>query len=214
LKKGENCVGAVLGVGWYKGTFCHWKNGYGDTMQLICEIRIWFEDKTELIIGSDSDWKCHVSAIIASGIYYGEDYDSQVEVKDWSMVGASEADWKPVILTDRRKSDLIERINPPLRIHDRLRVFSVVNNDISEVILDFGQEITGWVEFNPQKVKGTVVLSYGEILQNNHFYRGNLRLARAVHRVVADGRPQLVRPHFTFFGFRFVRVEGIPDLKK
>jgi alpha-L-rhamnosidase len=72
LKKGGNCVGAVLGVGWYKGTFCHRNNGYGDTMQLICEIRIWFEDKTELIIGSDSDWKCHVSAIIASGIYYGE----------------------------------------------------------------------------------------------------------------------------------------------
>jgi alpha-L-rhamnosidase len=57
-------------------------------------------------------------------------------------------------------------------------------------------------------------LSFGEVLQRNHFYRGNLRTARAVHKFIADGRPQIVRPHFTFFGFRFVRVKGIPDPKK
>jgi alpha-L-rhamnosidase len=87
LKKGKNCVGALRGMGWYKGLFCFWKNEYGDTMQLICEIRIWFEDGTKMIVCSDSDWKCHISAFTASGIYYGEDYDSQLAVKNWSLVG-------------------------------------------------------------------------------------------------------------------------------
>ena len=49
----------------------------------------------------------------------------------------------------------------------------------------------------------------GEILQNGNFYRENLRAARAAFKFTSDGNEGWVRPHFTYFGYRYVRVSGI-----
>lgn len=57
-------------------------------------------------------------------------------------------------------------------------------------------------------------LQFGEVLQNGNFYRGNLRLAKAEYIWVSDGNEHILQPHFTFYGYRYVKVEGIPDLKK
>ena len=79
-----------------------------------------------------------------------------------------------------------------------------------EQVLDFGQEITGWVEFDCKAEKGTrIYLQYGEILQDGNFYRDNLRTAKAEFTYISDGSSAHVRPHFTFYGFRYVKVTGM-----
>ena len=79
-----------------------------------------------------------------------------------------------------------------------------------EIVLDFGQNITGWVKFHVEQEAGQEVkLSYGEILQDGCFYRDNLRTAKAEYTYISDGNEEEMRPKFTFYGFRYVKVEGI-----
>jgi alpha-L-rhamnosidase len=225
LREGENVVGIMLAPGWYKGRFVFeggFTNLYGDTMELICELRIRLSDGRELVINSGTDWEGRPSPVKASSIYDGEEYHAAEAIPRWSGspegdAGGSagdEADWLPAVLSDRGVSNLRERINPPLRIHEQLKPEKLITTDSGEQVLDFGQEITGWVSFRLRENKpgAAVRLSYSEIMQGGRFYRDNLRTARAEHIYIGDGKEALVRPHFTFFGFRYVKVEGIPDI--
>jgi alpha-L-rhamnosidase len=223
LQKGTNTIGAMLGPGWYKGRFVFrpgFTDIYGDTMQFICELHIRLTDGTELFVASGNDWESHSSPVKASSIYDGEEYSALETVPNWSIPDSfgnntakdnTSKEWASTKLTNRATFDLRERINPPILIHEKLTPEKIICNDIGEIILDFGQEITGWVSFtvkgkNPADV---VKLSYSEIMQDGKFYRDNLRTAKAEYTYISDGTDAIVRPHFTFFGFRYVKVEGL-----
>jgi alpha-L-rhamnosidase len=217
IREGANTIGAMLGPGWYKGRFVFeggFTDLYGDTMELICELRIRLRDGGELIVNSGPDWEGRPSPIKASSIYDGEEYHAAGAVPGWSCPPDGSRGWLPAIPTGRGVVDLRARVNPPLLIHERLAPERIITTGIGEQVLDFGQEITGWVSFRVGENKpGAVVkLSYSEIMQDGRFYRDNLRSARAEHIYVGDGKEALVRPHFTFFGFRYVKVEGIPRI--
>ncbi len=79
-----------------------------------------------------------------------------------------------------------------------------------------GQNMVGWLNFRVEAPKGTVIkLQYGEELQDGCFYRENLRTAKAEFEYISDGRKTEVQPHFTFYGFRYVKLEGFTgEIKK
>lgn len=218
LREGENTVGAMLGPGWYKGRFVFdggFTNIYGDTMQFICEIRIRYSDGREQTLGSGTEWQGRASPVQAGGIYDGEVYSALDEVPRWSSPGCSTEGWLPAKLTGRDTADLIARINPPLVIHERLKPQKFIRTNIGEWVIDFGQEITGWVEVELKNDVPGIKLSYSEIMQEGRFYRDNLRTAKAEFVYTAagaarDGTVQ-IRPHFTFFGFRYVKIEGLDN---
>ena len=65
------------------------------------------------------------------------------------------------------------------------------------------------MSFRDPGVKGRIyTLRYGEVLQEDCFYRDNLRTAQATYTYVSDGSGAWISPKFTFFGFRYVKLEG------
>ena len=58
--------------------------------------------------------------------------------------------------------------------------------------------------------RSVLKLECAEILNHGVFYRGNYRSAKSEFVYVSDGKTRLIHPHFTFFGFRYIRVSG-PD---
>ena len=99
----------------------------------------------------------------------------------------------------------------PVRARERFKPVRFIRTPKDELVLDFGQEITGWVEFSADvPTDRRVILDFGEILQGGCFYRDNLRTAQARFTYISDGTPKKgIRPHFTYFGFRYVRVTGM-----
>ena len=99
---------------------------------------------------------------------------------------------------------------------EQISVKEILHTPAGETVLDMGQNFAGFVEFDADLPKGTkVVLDFGEILQNDNFYRENYREARSQFVYISGGKPETVCPHFTFFGFRYVRVTGwAGELKK
>ncbi len=107
------------------------------------------------------------------------------------------------------KSHLMDRISIPVLVKESILVKEVIQTPAGETVLDFGQNFAGFVEFEAELPAGTkVVLDCGEILQKGNFYNGNYRDAQSQFIYVSDGRKETVRPHFTFFGFRYIRVTG------
>ncbi|MCD7997694.1 MAG: glycoside hydrolase family 78 protein [Clostridiales bacterium] len=227
LKKGRNCIGAMLGNGWYKGRFgfqADMEALYGDRMQFICELRITTESGRTHVIATGEDWECLPSPVLESSIYNGEVYDARLAVPSWSMAECEE--WKKHVeegcpISSQAvhawkapvpSAPLVERYSLPLTIRERRKPLTVIRTLAGETVIDFGQEITGWMEFPCSAPAGAeVLLKYGEILQDGNFYNDNLRTAKAEYRFISDGTACWVRPHFTYYGFRYVCVSGLSD---
>ena len=200
----KNEISVMLGDGWYKGRFGfqHQKEIYGDTPCLLCELRV-HTDAGEVVIASDETWHCTESAVRFSNIYDGEvldltaDCSKQYAVKEYAQMGY-----------DR----VVERLSLPVRIKHTLRPKEIIKTPKDETIIDFGQEVTGFVTFRAKAEKGhKYFLQYSEILQNGCFYNDNLRTAKAEYTCITDGKEQWIKPHFTFYGFRYVKIEGFGE---
>lgn len=215
LKKGNNCMGAMLGNGWYKGRLGFnggLKEIYGDRFQLLCELHITTESGRTMTLVSDKDWLCRRAPVVESSIYDGEIYDGALEIKGWSMPGLSPGGWEAACLAQTPKAPLRERLSPPLMIQERRKPIALFHTPAGELVLDFGQEMTGWVEFPFKGQKGRTqpaILEYGELLQDGNFYRDNLRTAKARFEYRPTEENAWVRPHFTYYGFRYVRAKGL-----
>ncbi len=204
LKSGNNRISILLGEGWYKGRFGFddvYENLYGDRKKCIAELVI--EDcfgKAERIC-TDEDWKAYAGHIGRNSIYDGE----------WQNDMLEDEPLRVEVLEDDT-SLLTERSGPPIRkVEEFLPVSERFHRD-GYLLLDFGESITGWVEFTGRLEWGQRIrLQYGELLQNQDFYRENLRTAEAEFDYVSDGKEKTVRPHFTYYGFRYVRVEGLKE---
>lgn len=202
LLPGENHVKFRLGDGWYKGWFGlrQTSENYGDRLALIAEIHIWYEDGTFECIGTDESWKAGNSQVVYSGIYPGEIFDATID----------ESPCQKCRVIDLDKNRLSPRLSPPIRVHEKIVPAAKIDTPNKEYVLDMGQNMVGWLSFRCSAPKGKKLhFKFGEILQDGCFYNDNLRTAKAEFTYISDGQEREVRQHFTFYGFRFVKVEGL-----
>lgn len=213
LKDGENVVGAMLANGWAKGrfgTFGDLNTPYCHSFALLCELRITMEDGTVQIIETDTDWRCKPSPIVADGIYDGEIYDANLEISGWSGAEIDDSDWDRVKEFDAAGLGKVEeRLSIPVIIKETIKPAELLHTPAGEFVIDMGQNMVGWLRIHVKEPKGTrITITYGEVLQNDNFYRDNLRSAKAEFIYTSDGREQTIEPGFTFFGFRYAKLEG------
>jgi alpha-L-rhamnosidase len=89
----------------------------------------------------------------------------------------------------------------------------VFRTPAGDIVADMGQNMVGWVRLAAQGPAGTTVtLRHAEVLdKQGNFYTENLRGAKATARyTLKGGAREVFEPHFTFFGFRYVAVDGYP----
>ena len=208
LRAGENVLDVYLGNGWYKGFGPNESDGsrtelYGDRMQMLAELRAVLPDGKSFCLASDESFRCHTGPVLESTIYDGEIYDAR-------LADPGEDGWAAAVSVDAPVGAAADRLSTPLRRHEAIKPVKLLHTPAGEQVLDFGQVITGWVEADVLLPAGAeMALDYGELLQHDNFYNENLRSAKAHFSFTSDGKPAHVRPHFTFYGFRFVRVTGI-----
>ena len=202
-------LSVLLGNGWYKARFgfaCFEDKGfYGNEWKLIAELRIAYEDGTEELIGTDESWSVRRSKIAFSNLYDGETRDDTLP--DLEVCQAK--------LCEPPKGVLTERMSLPVTVHEIFDPVELIHTPAGELVFDMGQEFTGIFTLRVQEPAGTKIhIQTGEILQNGNFYNENLRTARSEYIYVSDGSEKVIVPHFTFYGYRYVKIQGIPGLKK
>ena len=197
-QQGENTLEVWLGDGWFKGRFSSRTapSPYKGEYTLLAELRLRCEDGTEQIIGTDESWQVTPSPVQMDSIYDGETLDLTAD-----CTATAQAIPAPLDMAKVRP-----RLSPPLRIQETRRM-RIVSTD--PLILDAVQNLSGWVKFYCDAPRGTEIrLLYAEHMMNGDVFRGNLRTAQQTFTYVSDGQPREVSPRFTYFGFRYIRVEG------
>ena len=215
LKSGANCLGAMLGDGWFRGRSA-WegkRNLYGKKLALLAQLVVRYTDGTQEMVTSDENWKAATGAVVWSDIYDGEEYDARLEKAGWSAAGFDDQEWKGVTATDARKAKIVAPAGPPVKKIEELKVRRVFKTPGGDTLLDMGQNMVGWVKFRVAAPAGTTIaLRHAEVLDSKgNFYTANLRTAKETIRYTArGGGPEVYEPHFTFQGFRYVAVSGWP----
>lgn len=215
LKNGNNVVGVTLGNGWYRGSLA-WgnnKNIYGKDIALLFQLNITYSDGSTQVIGSDGTWKSSTGAIRYAEIYNGETIDARLNKAGWLLPGYNDADWSGVKTANFSYDNLIATRNEPVKKHETFKPVKIFTTPKGEKVIDFGQNLVGWVLL---KVKGhpgdTITVSHAEVLdKEGNFYTANLRAAKAQDRyILKGGEEEIFEPHFTWHGFRYIRIEGYP----
>lgn len=215
IREGPNAVGAILGDGWYRGYlgFEGRRNLYGERLALLLQLHLKYEDGRVEVVSSDGHWRAARGPIQMSDIYLGESYDARQERPGWDQTGYDDGDWRGVRILDHAKSILVAQIAPPVRRHEQLRPM-ISRSPRGETILDFGQNMVGWVRLRARGPAGTTItLRHAEVLQEGNLYTENLRKAKQTTCYTLKGTTdadEVFEPHFTFQGFRYVAVEGFP----
>ncbi|MGB8476566.1 MAG: glycoside hydrolase family 78 protein [Candidatus Acidiferrum sp.] len=215
VKRGENCIGARLGDGWFRGrmTWEHHRDSYGTKLALLAQLVITYTDGKQEIIGSDDAWKAATGPILMSDIYDGETYDARLERTGWDEAGYKDDDWKGVTVIEAPKAKLVAPAGPPVKEIQEIKPVKVFRTPAGDTVLDMGQNMVGWMKFRLTAPAGTTVtLRHAEVLdKEGNFYTANLRSAKeTIQYTSKGGGTETFEPHFTFQGFRYVAVSGWP----
>lgn len=214
MLQSKNSVGAILGDGWFRGNI-GWgnENGYyGHKIAFLAQLQINYTDGTSEVIGTDQSWKVSNGPITESDIYNGETYDARKEMPGWASAGFDDSQWQKVAVVDQSKKILVAPQGAVVKAIEEIAPLKLINTPKGETVFDMGQNMVGWVRLKVQGKKGDqVTLKFAEVLtKEGNFYTDNLRRAKCTDNFILNGSGQEVfEPHFTFHGFRFVKIEGL-----
>ena len=197
LLEKENSLVIQLAEGW----FHRLKNP--KPKAIIAELRITYNDGTVQSIGTDESWLVAKSNLRFCSLYDGIRYDATITPR---------FKYSAKIANDNSKALLVKQQGEAVKEQERLKVKKVIITPKGETVLDFGQNMTGYLEFTVNAKKGKKVsFSFAEILdKKGNFYNKNYRKAKALYKYKCKDGKQTYKPNLTFYGFRYVKVNSYP----
>ena len=218
LTNGNNAIGVVTGNGWYRG-FLAWagnKNIYGKNNGVLFQLDLTYSDGTTASIISDESWKSSTGSIRYSEIYHGETIDAREEKHGWSTASFNDAGWSGIKIADYKNDVLIATYNEPVKKQETFKPVKIFTTPKGEKVIDFGQNLVGWVIVKANgKAGDKITIRHAEVLdKHGNFYIENLRVANATATYYLSGKGEDVfEPHFTFYGFRYIKIDGVDDIR-
>lgn len=180
LLREENELTVTLGKGWFAGRISAGVyQAIADGPRLLAALHLTGADGTREY-ATDESWQWAESPIRFSDIYDGETYDARVTPENWRFCRTDSCG----------KQMLIPQEGEIVTEHERLKPVAVLYTPKGEMVLDFGQEITGYAEFTVQARAGErVLLSCAEVLDaDGNFYTENYRSAKSRIEYICRGR--------------------------
>ncbi len=197
LLKEENTLILELAEGWF------WRLKKSKPKAIIAQLHIVYVDGTTEDIGTDESWLVAESRLRFCHLYNGIIYDAN---------HTPVFDTVATIASDNTQDLLIAQEGETVKEQEHLRVKEVIITPNGETVLDFGQNMTGYLEFTADADEGDEIsFSFGEILdKDGNFYNANYRSAKALYKYTCKKGKQTYKPNLTFYGFRYVRVDSYP----
>lgn len=211
LREGPNAVGAILGGGWWaQGMAGDWRKG---PPRLILALACETETGDRFTLGTDETWRWKPSPVVFDSFYHGETYDARLEVTGWSEPGLDDSDWDSAVATGYPVDLLVAQEGPSIRVTDELPVKTISEPAEGVYVFDFAQNLPGWVRLTVEGPAGAEVrIRFAEELNpDGTIYTDNYRSARVTDTYILSGAgTEVWEPRFTYRGFRYAEVTGLP----
>ncbi len=220
LRTGENAVGIMMGSGWYSnGNLCYDTASMGG--QFLMQLVMIRKNGEKLVVSSDlhQGWlTTSKGPIRRESIYHGETYDARMEKVGWDQPGylpAAKDGWEEPLWVEPPEGQLRPQVMEPIRVRKCLEPVEIRKTGPDEYVFDFGQNLAGWAELKVQGPRGQKVeLKFAEnIYPDGSIDVTTTRNAQAQDEYILKGQgEERYEPHFTYHGFRYVRMRGYPGV--
>ncbi|MEZ0165868.1 family 78 glycoside hydrolase catalytic domain [Kineococcus sp. LSe6-4] len=209
----EHVLGLALGNGWFRGRL-GWTGGrafYGADLGGFAQLEVTFADGHVQTVVTDEAWQSHASAVTANDLYDGQDVDARRLDPRWADRDGAAEGWGGVRALEFDTALLTEHVGPPVRRQEVLPAQRVWTSPSGRTLVDFGQNLVGWLRFTVQGEAGRVItLRHAEVLEAGELGVRPLRTAAATDTFTLSGGLDTFEPTFTFHGFRYAEVDGWP----
>jgi len=232
LRKGSNTVRAVLTDGWYRGTFGYRRDAdmYGTRTALLAQLEIESAAGRQ-VVGTDGSWLVSATEILSADLMAGQRIDFRTAdggsppQPGTGGTGAQTPKLRPAVVRQCSFDALAGPLAPPTRVTQELAPVSITRLANGSQVVDFGQNIHGWIRLTRIGPPGqTVTLEYGESLgadgdvTRDHLRPLDFRTAGAfrdagqVDTVISSGAEgEVFEPRHTTHGFQYVSVRGLGE---
>lgn len=226
LKAGNNCLGAVLGTGWYDvhdvATWHFEKASWRARPKLRAVLDVEYRDGSREQIVTDPTWKTSTGPILTDGIYTGETYDARKALPGWDKTGYGDDQWVAATELEAPKGTLVASSIPPIVIGETIRPVAIHEPKPGVYVVDFGQNFSGHAQLRLSAPEGTKVrMRYSERVGKD----GMVDRARIETFMDKTNPPQPFQTdtyicsgkgvetweqRFSYSGFRYMEVTGLP----
>lgn len=208
LVQKDNTIQVLVGKGWYRSRLVGWqssdrqKHYQANPAGLIACLNAEYPDGTTETISTDETWTVQESPVRFSEIYDGEVYDA--------VFKSSRSD--AACTFNGPANTLIPQEGPQVTEQERVQAAGMFTTPDGDIVIDFGQEVTGYVELSVNASASDVVdLSFAEVMdKNGNFYNENYRSAKCQYHYTCKDGEQTWHPLLTFYGFRYIRINEFP----
>lgn len=211
LQPGEHEFLVIVAGGWAVGRTTHVDDTTksksklsADRPALLAELRIRDQDGKEIVIGTDETFEVSEEGPWRFADFYdGETYDARISFHEicWNPAAAEALHVHPAITA---------RYGLPVIAHERFVPVSWQIAPSGELIIDFGQNIAGVLDFTLFGHEGQMItIRHGEALEKGELYVQNLRSAKQTLTYICKEGEQQYSPRFTYMGFRYIGISGI-----
>jgi len=214
LRAGQDWLEMLLAPGWYS-TSLEWlqqPNNYGDTPPALrAQLRIEREDGSVEWVSTDAGWKADTSYILHSELYDGETQDLRQSQRTWNRTGEGADFGNQVDIIHPKEIRIEAQDFEPIRVDQIVVEPRKTEPKPGVFIYDYGQNMAGVERLSLSGPAGTdVQVRVGEVLNpDGTLYTENLRTAKATDHFILEGHGvEMLFPHFTFHGFRYLEITG------
>jgi len=215
------------------------RNFYGTTPALMGQLDVEYADGTRESFVTDTSWEVSSAGPTREADFLmGERHDARQAQAGWDTPGFEPEphQWQRAIAAAALPTEtvpffesgvereaaigfakpprLVASTAPPIRVVGELPARSVREVQPGVFVFDFGQNFAGVVRLSVEAPEGTAIrLRHGEMLHaDGTLMTENLRRARAVDTYVCrGGGRETWQPRFTYHGFQYVEVSGLPE---
>ncbi len=212
LSKGVNTLGAIVGNGFFNINRERYRKlviAYGPP-EIILKLEVHYADGSKETITTDETWKTSSSPVIFSSIYGGEDYDARLEQPGWNISGFDDSQWKQAIPVAGPGGSLKPESDYPVKVMESFESQRVFSPKKDIFVYDFAQNASGIIKLKIKGSKGQQVrLSPGELIDEDSLVNQKASGSPYYYEYILKGDDEEVwTPKFTYYGFRYVQVEG------
>ncbi len=212
LSSGEHHITVQLADGWYRGSCGAWgiRNQYGKETKLLAMICVTYTDGSEEIISTDESWEWSADGAIR----FADNKDGEIveAFREPCYSGRAKKTGHNVIPAASN--------NVPVTEHEHFTPV-ITKASAGKTILDFGQNIAGYISLRIQAQKGNkLIFRFGELLdEDGNLTQKNIQCVmknrisplQRIEYTCKEGLNEY-KTTFSVFGFRYAEVETDMEL--
>jgi alpha-L-rhamnosidase len=211
IQPGNNAIGIMLGNGFYfiPGERYRKLSGAFGYPTLITRLFIEYEDGSSQDFVSNEQWKTSPSPVTFSSIYGGEDYDATLEQDGWNSTSFNDKQWENAIVV-KGSPTLYHQLNPPLKVHETFSPKTSHKLKDWVYVFDLGQNASAIPQISVRGRRGdTIRIIPGELLKEDGSVSQRATGSPVYFQYILKGEgTETWQPRFSYYGFRYVQVEG------